>query len=79
MSLTRWQRELKLHRDAQSELFINQWCQLSKVDFNAPSIDHTTDFLMHLFQERNLQPSIMDVHKTAIVDRVGNSSLKPFS
>ena len=48
--------------------------QWSNEDFNSTSIEQK-DFLMYLFQERNLQPSTIDGCKTAIVDEVGNSFL----
>ena len=33
------------------------------------------DFLLHLFQEKNLQPSTIDGYRSAIVDKLGNASL----
>ena len=52
-----------------------RWCQTSQVDFRSPSIKHIADFLLHLFQEKNLQPSTIEGYKSAIVDKLGNSSL----
>ena len=52
-----------------------QWYQTNKLDFNSLSIKQIADFLMFLFEERNLQPCTIDDFKTAIVDKVGNSFL----
>ena len=52
-----------------------QWCQLSRMDFNSTSIEQIADFLMYLFHEKNLQPNTIGGYKTAISDKVGNSSL----
>ena len=35
-------------------------CETSQVDFRSPSIKQVADFLLHLFQEKNLQPSTID-------------------
>ena len=46
------------------------------MDFNSPSIEQiAADFLMFLFQWKNLQPRTIDSYKTAIADEEGNSSL----
>ena len=45
------------------------------MDFKAPSINQIGEFLLSLFQEKNLQPSTIDGYKTAIADKVGNSSV----
>ena len=60
--------------EAKWAVFI-RWCQTSQVDFRSPSIKHIADFLLHLFQEKNLQPSTIEGYKSAIVDKLGNSSL----
>ena len=52
-----------------------RWCQTSQVDFRSPSIKHIADFLLHLFQEKNLQPSTIEGYRSAIADKLGNSSL----
>ena len=49
-----------------------KWCESNKVDFRSPSVTQVADFLMHLFQDRKLQPSTIDGYKTAIADMVGN-------
>ena len=34
-------------------------------------MEHIEDFLIYLFQDRNLQPSTIDGYKTAIADKIG--------
>ena len=45
------------------------------VDFRNPSIKQIADFLLHLFQEKNLQPSTIDGYRSAIADKLGNTSI----
>ena len=45
------------------------------MDFRSPSVKQIADFLLHLFQEKNLQPSTIDGYRSAIADKLGNSSL----
>ena len=52
-----------------------KWCESHKVDFRSPSVNQIADFLLHLFKERNLQPSTIEGYRTAIVDMVGNDNL----
>ena len=52
-----------------------RWCESSQVDFRSPSVKQVADFLLHLFQEKNLQPSTIDGYRSAIADKLGNSSL----
>ena len=52
-----------------------RWCESSRVDFRSPSVKQIADFLLHLFQEKNLQPSTIDGYRSAIADKLGNSSL----
>ena len=52
-----------------------RWCETSQVDFRSPSVKQIADFLLHLFQEKNLQPSTIDGYRSAIADKLGNSSL----
>ena len=52
-----------------------RWCESSQVDFRSPSVKQIADFLLHLFQEKNLQPSTIDGYRSAIADKLGNSSL----
>ena len=41
------------------------------MDFRSPIVD----FLLHLFQDRKLQPSTIEGYRTAIADMVGNDKL----
>ena len=50
-------------------------CESNKVDVRSPSIAQIADFLLHLFKERNLQPSTLEGYGTAIADMVGNEKL----
>ena len=52
-----------------------KWCQSHEVDFRAPSVNQIADFLLHLFKERNLQPSTTEGYRTAIADMVGNDRI----
>ena len=52
-----------------------KWCISNKVDFRAPPIKSVADFLMYLFQDRNLQPSTIDGYRSAIADKLGNSTI----
>ena len=52
-----------------------RWCESGQVDFRSPSVKQIADFLLHLFQEKNLQPSTIDGYRSAIADKLGNSSL----
>ena len=52
-----------------------KWCISNQVDFRAPPVNSVADFLMYLFEERNLQPSTIDGYRSAIADKLGNSTL----
>ena len=52
-----------------------RWCKTSQMDFRSPSSKQIADFLLHLFQEKNLQPSMIDSYRSAIADKLGNASL----
>ena len=52
-----------------------KWCKSHEVDFRAPSVNQIADFLLHLFKERNLQPSTIEGYRTAIADMVGNDKI----
>ena len=60
--------------EAKWAVFI-RWCETSQVDFRNPSIKQIADFLLHLFQEKNLQPSTIDGYRSAIADKLGNTSI----
>ena len=50
-------------------------CDSNKVDFRTPFVNQIVDFLLHLFKERNLQPTTIEGYRTAIADMVGNDRL----
>ena len=52
-----------------------RWCEEHKVDFGSPSIKQIADFLLFLFQEKHLQPSMIDGYRTAISDKIGNGQV----
>ena len=52
-----------------------KWCITNQVDFRAPPVKSVADFLMYLFEDRKLQPSTIDGYRSAIVDKLGNSTL----
>ena len=52
-----------------------KWCVTNQVDFRSPSVKSVADFLMYLFQHRKLQPSTIDGYRSAIADKLGNSSI----
>ena len=51
-----------------------KWCITNQVDFRAPPVKSVADFLMYLFEDRKLQPSTIDGYRSAIADKLGNSS-----
>ena len=52
-----------------------RWCEDNQVDVRAPPVKSIADFLLYLFQERNLQPSTIDGYRSAIADRLGNAQI----
>ena len=52
-----------------------KWCLSYQVDFRAPPLKAIADFLLHLFQDRKLQPSTIDGYRSAIADKLGNSTI----
>ena len=52
-----------------------KWCITNQVDFSAPPVKSVADLLMYLFEERKLQPSTIDGYRSAIADKLGNSTL----
>ena len=69
-SLARWQQELRLLKDSQPDQFTRQ-----SGPFLSSGASHIADFLLHLFKDKNLQPSTIDGYRTAIADMVGNEKL----
>ena len=43
------------------------------MDFRAPPLKAIADFLLHLFQDKKLQPGTIDGYRSAIADKLGNS------
>ena len=52
-----------------------KWCVTNQVDFRAPPVKSVANFLMYLFEDRKLQPSTIDGYRSAIADKLGNSTL----
>ena len=49
-----------------------KWCLSNEVDFGAPPLTAIADFLLHLFQDKKLQPGTIDGYRSAIADKLGN-------
>ena len=52
-----------------------KWCLSNQVDFRAPPLKAIADFLLYLFQDKKLQPGTIDGYRSAIADKLGNSSI----
>ena len=52
-----------------------KWCLSNQVDFRAPPMKAIADFLLHLFQDKKLQPGTIDGYTSAIADKLGNSTI----
>ena len=52
-----------------------KWCLSPQVDFRVPPLKAIADFLLHLFQDRKLQPGTIDGYRSAIADKLGNSPI----
>ena len=52
-----------------------KWCLINQVDFRAPPLKAIADFLLYLFQDRKLQPGTIDGYRSAIADKLGNSTM----
>ena len=81
-SLRQWQHELRLLKEDQPDLsmrqsgpFLQKWCLSNQVDFRAPTLKAIADFLLHLFQDKKLQPGTIDGYRSAIADKLGNSTI----
>ena len=62
-----------------SAVYKSKWVILSNgAGQMRPSVTQIADFLLHLFQDRKLQPSIIGGYRTAIADIVGNDKLNIF-
>ena len=52
-----------------------KWCLCNQVDVRAPPLKAIADFLLHLFQDKKLQPGTIDGYRSAIADKLGNSTI----
>ena len=52
-----------------------KWCSANQVDFKSPPLKAVADFLLYLFEVKNLQPSTIDGYRSAIADKLGNITL----
>ena len=52
-----------------------KWCLSNQVDFRAPPLKAIADFLLHLFQDKQLPPGTIDGYRSAIADKLGNSTI----
>ena len=52
-----------------------KWCVTNQVDFRSPPIKLVADFLMYLFEDKKLQPSTIDGYRSAIADKLGDTTV----
>ena len=52
-----------------------KWCDANQVDFRSPPVNSVADFLMYLFEDKKLQPSTIDGYRSAIADKLGNTTV----
>ena len=52
-----------------------KWCITNQVDFRSPPVKSVADFLMHLFEDKKLQPSTIDGYRSAIADKLGDTTV----
>ena len=52
-----------------------KWCLSNQVDFRSPPIKSVADFLMYLFEDKKLQPSTIEGYRSAISDKLGNTTV----
>ena len=52
-----------------------KWCVTNQVDFRSPPVKSVADFLMFLFEDKKLQPSTIDGYRSAIADKLGNTTV----
>ena len=62
-------------RGSTRSVYEAKWCLSNQVDFRAPPLKAIADFLLHLFQDRKLQPGTIDGYRSAIADKLGNSTI----
>ena len=75
-SLRQWQQEFRLLKEDLPEWTIfTKWCVSNQVDFRSPPVKSVADFLMYLFEDKKLQPSTIDGYRSAIADKLGNTTV----
>ena len=52
-----------------------KWCITNQVDLRSPPVKSVADFLMYLFEDKKLQPSTIDGYRSAIADKLGDTTL----
>ena len=52
-----------------------KWCVTNQVDFRSPPVKSVADFLMYLFEDKKLQPSTIDGYRSAIADKLSNTTV----
>ena len=52
-----------------------KWCITNQVDFRSPPLKSVADFLLFLFEVKNLQHSTIDGYRSAIADKLGTSTV----
>ena len=52
-----------------------KWCLCNQVDIRAPPLKAIADFLLHLFQDKKLQPGTIDGYRSAIADKLGHVTI----
>ena len=52
-----------------------KWCITNQVDVRSPPVKSVADFLMYLFVDKKLQPSTIDGYRSAIADKLGNTTV----
>ena len=52
-----------------------KWCITNQVDFRSPPVNSVADFLLYLFEVKNLQPSTIDGYRSAIADKLGSTTV----
>ena len=80
-SLSQCQHELRLLKEDQPDLseakwtIFTKWCLSNQVDFRAPPLKAISDLLLHLSQDKKLQPGTIDGYRSAIADKLGNANI----
>ena len=52
-----------------------KWCVTNQVDFGSPPVKSVADFLLYLFEDKQLQSSTIDGYRSAIADKLGNATV----